>query len=219
MSALHWVRLWTSERCGLRLGGWYRATALTAREAHVSVRGQLVKVSRALLEVRVTPPSEWTVVRGPLAATRLGGAVRDGYLVCPNCRHRDPLPGTCIPRTRCARCNEVFPVAWSEPYPRSTEIGRERPRGQPIASQETIPPPQERFSRDRRMARRRSSFDRRRSVDRRSAARRALALGSVVVVGVVVVERRVAAGRRGVGRRSGRDRRAVNDRRQRMAIW
>jgi len=213
MSAVHWVRLWTSERCGLRLGGWYRATALTAREAHVSVRGQLVKVSRALLEVRVTPPSEWTVVRHPRAATRMGGGVRDGYLVCPNCRHRDPLPETRIPRTRCTRCNEVFPVAWSEPYPRSTESGRERPRGQPVASQETIPPPQERLSPDHRMTRRRSSADRRRSGDRRSAERRALALGSVVV------ERRVAGGRRGTGRRSGRERRGGVDRRQRMALW
>src|SRR3989304_103116 len=178
MSAVHWVRLWTSARCGLRLGGWYRATALTAGEAHVNVGGRLVKVSRALLGGRVTPPSGRAAVRGPLAATRLGGGVRDGYLVCPNCRYRDPLPGTRIPRARCAQCNEVFPGAWSEPYPRSTESGRERPRGQPVASQETIPPPQERLSPDPRMTRRRSSLDRRRSVDRRSAERRALALAS-----------------------------------------
>lgn len=213
MSAVHWVRLRTSARCGLRLGAWYRVTALTAQDAQVSVRGRLVKVSRSLLEVRLTPPTEWTVVCGPLPAARLGGGVRDGYLVCPNCRHRVPLPETRVPDMRCARCNEVFPVAWSEPYPRSTESGRERPRVHPVASLDTMPPPQKRLRPDHRMTRRRSSVDRRGNDDRRSAERRMLALDRVEV------ERRVAATRRGERRGRGWERRGRMERRQRMATW
>jgi len=202
MTAIQWVRLSTSAKCGLRLGAWYRADALTAREAHVSVRGRLVTVPRSLLEIRLTPPTEWTVVSA-LPAAPLAGGGRDGYLVCPNCRYRDALPESRVPKTRCTRCNEVFPIAWGEPYP---------PRGQPVASRKSPLPHHERLHPDHRMTRRRSPVDRRRRADRRSAERRVLALAQVPV------ERRVAV-RRAAKRRRGRDRRGRIDRRQRVAIW
>lgn len=202
MTATHWVRLSTSAKCGLRLGAWYRADALTAREAHVSVRGRLVKVPRSLLETRLTPPTEWTVVCSALPAAPLAGGRRDGYLVCPNCRYRDALPESRVSKTRCTRCNEVFPIAWGETYP---------PRGQSVASRKPPLPHHERLRPDHRMTRRRSSVDRRRLAERRSAERRVLALAQVPV------ERRVAV-RRAAKRRSGRDRRGRIDRRQRVAI-
>jgi hypothetical protein len=203
MTAIHWIRLSTSAKCGLRLGAWYRADALTAREAHVSVRGRLVKVPRSLVEIRLTPPTEWTVVCGPLPAVPLAAGGRDGYLVCPNCRYRDALPESRVSRMRCTRCNEVFPIAWGEPFP---------PRGQPVASRKPPLPHHEPLRPDHRMTRRRSPVDRRRLADRRSGERRVLALAQVPV------ERRVAV-RRAAARRRTRDRRDRIDRRQRVANW
>jgi hypothetical protein len=195
MGVVRWVRLRGAARCGLRLGAWYRVAALTARDVHVVVHGREIGVARSLLEFRSSPPDAWTVV----AAS--GGA--DAHVVCPSCRSREVLPGTRTATRRCARCNQAFPVAWDEPYPRAAAMARAR---EPEYSVREI------LRRDRRMTRRRSVHDRRRG-ERRVAERRTMP--SVAVV----VERRAAERRQGVERRSGQDRRSGTERRHRAVAW
>ena len=193
MTVVGWARLHSAVRCGLRVGAWYRVSTLTAREARVQVHGRDVGVARALLEFRDTPPDAWTVV---------AAGVADAYLVCPNCRYRDLLPPVRAATRRCARCNEAFPVAWDQPYPRAAATTSAR------ESQHSV---RETLGRDRRMTRRRSVSDRR-SGERRVAERRTLSLA-------IPVERRLAERRVGSDRRSGRERRSGADRRHRAVTW
>jgi hypothetical protein len=147
MAFAQWVRLQVPARCGLRWGAWYRVTALTPREAHVWVSGHALTVSRSLLELRTTPPRDWTVV----CPSRDGGGdmprALASYLVCPGCRFRAPLPDTQVRMTRCPRCNELFTIAWDENYGAPATHG--------------VQP-------DRRMTRRRLSASRRNGHERRS---------------------------------------------------
>src|SRR3989442_2660413 len=144
MNAAQWARLQTPARCGLRWGAWYPVRGLTPREAQLWVRGRAVAVARSLLELRTTPPREWTVVRTAQPS--------DPYLVCPSCRHRAHLPDGRVTALRCPRCNELFTIAWDDG---SAEPSREELRS------------------DHRMTRRRRmSRDRRAGQERRSAERR-----------------------------------------------
>ncbi len=68
MPVTRWARLQTPARCGLRWGAWYPVTGLTPREAQLWVRGRAVAVARSLLELRTSPPREWTVAHAALPA-------------------------------------------------------------------------------------------------------------------------------------------------------
>src|SRR5436309_2508953 len=203
MRVVRWARLQSAAPCGLRLGAWYPVTGLTAREAQVQVRGRVLMVPRSLLELRTTPPLEWTVAPGGTDGARGLARVRDDYLVCPNCRHRDDLPDARVPRMRCSRCNEVFSIAWDERYLRT---GQGRDGREPTLS---TPPPL--LGPDHRMTRRRLSTSRRSRLERRFTERRQ----SSVAHGLV--ERRMAERRRRMVRRSGRDRRGGTERRRTVA--
>src|SRR2546427_1316533 len=145
MRVAQWARLQTPARCGLRWGAWYPVMGLTAREAKLWVRGRSLAVTRSLLELRSTPPREWTVARTKDAS--------DPYLVCPSCRHRAHLPDGRVATLRCPRCNELFAIAWDHD---SSEPSREELRA------------------DRRMSRRRNRRERRNGHERRAAERRTL---------------------------------------------
>ncbi|MGH7751382.1 MAG: hypothetical protein ACREN5_01085 [Gemmatimonadales bacterium] len=174
----------------------------------------MAKLPRSLLELRVAPPCEWTVVRGPLNAARVPAGARDGYVVCPNCRHRDPLPDARVSTTRCPRCNEVFTVAWDEAYPRMAQGGgRERALVRAVGPQVVTRPLWDTLAPDRRMTRRRSTANRRTGLERRTAARRALILATKFL------ERRLAERRQPTKRRTDRDRRNGSERRRRAAGW
>ncbi|HEU5262881.1 MAG TPA: hypothetical protein VFU41_15785 [Gemmatimonadales bacterium] len=213
MRVVQWARLQSSASCGLRLGAWYPVVVLAAREAHVRVHGQVAKLPRSLLELRVAPPCEWTVVRGPLNAARVPAGARGGYVVCPNCRHRDPLPDARVATARCPRCNQVFAVAWDEAYPRVAQGGRERALVRAVGPQAVTRPMWDTLAPDRRMTRRRSTANRRTGLERRTAERRALILATTLV------ERRVAERRQPTKRRNDRDRRSRSERRRRAATW
>src|SRR5881628_1399215 len=103
MRVVSWGRLQAYATCGLRLGAWYPVSALTAREAHVQLRGRLLIVPRSLLELRAAPPQAWTVVPPGVDSTRPLAGRRDGYVVCPSCRHREATPELRVPTLRCAR--------------------------------------------------------------------------------------------------------------------
>ena len=193
-STVRWARLRRPADCGLRVGAWYPVAALSATEVRVYVRGQLVRVARTLVELRTAPPGEWTVVRGPFNAARVPSGARDGYLVCPNCRHREPIPEERPAVRRCDRCNTAAAVAWSE-VP--------APAGARFTSVRT----------DRRMTRRRSFGTRRRTAERRIADRRTLPL-----IGYDI-EQRLGQRRSALARRAMGDRRSGVERRRRVAAW
>ena len=194
MRVAQWARLQTPARGGLRWGAWYPVMGLTPREAQLWVRGRALAVARSLLELRSTPPREWTVARTPGAS--------DPYLVCPSCRHRAHLPDGRVATLRCPRCNELFTIAWDD---RATEP----------APRATTPPSRDELKPDRRMTRRRMVRDRRNGPDRREVERRATTYASAGVA----VERRLVERREQVYRRSGWDRRAMVERRRRAASW
>lgn len=194
MRVAQWARLHTPARCGLRWGAWYPVMGLTPREAQLWVRGRAMGVARSLLELRSTPPREWTVARTKGAA--------DPYLVCPSCRHRAHLPDGRVATLRCPRCNELFAIAWDD--------GSSEP-----ASRATTAPSRDELKPDRRMTRRRMSRDRRNGPDRREVERRAITYASVGVA----VERRRVERREQVYRRSGWDRRVMVERRRRVTSW
>ena len=137
-----WARLKTPARCGLRSGAWYPVVALTPRHAQVWVHGRALTVERGLLELRATPPREWTVVR-PAGA-------RDPHLVCPGCRARAAVPERPVASLRCPRCNELFTIA------------RGDLSGAPVRDE---------LRPDRRRGRLRSAAERRSGADRRSKGR------------------------------------------------
>lgn len=192
MRVAQWARLQTPARCGLRWGAWYPVTGLTAREVQLWVRGRTLAVSRALLELRSTPPLEWTVARTKDAS--------DPYLVCPSCRHRARLPDGRVATLRCPRCNELFTIAWDD------RPSKPAPRAPTAPLRDELKP-------DQRVTRRRMSQDRRSGDDRRNGERRVIAWAPLPA------ERRKAERRVQADRRGGGDRRAVVERRRKATSW
>ena len=143
MRVAQWARLQKPARCGLRWGAWYPVMVLTPREAQLWVRGRGIAVARSLLELRSTPPREWTVARTASAS--------DPYLVCPACRHRARLPDSHVATLRCPRCNDLFAIAWDDA---------------------PVEPSRDQLKSDHRMTRRRMSGDRRTGDDRRDTEHR-----------------------------------------------
>lgn len=137
-----WARLLTPGRQGLRAGAWYTVVSRTPKEVQLTVRGRTVTIARSLVELRDTPPSEWTVVHPANA--------RESYMVCPGCRHRAQLPERRYDTGRCPRCNVAFAIAWGETR---------------------APSPAEGLKADRRASRRRAARERRSGGERRGVAR------------------------------------------------
>ena len=79
----------------------------------VEVRGQSLQVPSAFLQVRESPPRQWTIVPRPSDAVRLPASWGDRYAVCPSCRERQPIAGR-PRRMACTRCRGEFDVAWTE---------------------------------------------------------------------------------------------------------
>jgi hypothetical protein len=165
---------------------------LTPREARLWVRGRAITLARSLLELRSTPPREWTVAQTARSP--------DPYLVCPGCRHRAHVPDSRVGTLRCPRCNELFTIAW--------EDWTSEPR-----SRVDVAPPKEGLRPDRRMTRRRMPRDRRHGHDRRDVERRAIAWAAVPA------ERRLDERRVELYRRNGWDRRSTVERRRRATSW
>src|SRR4029077_12903904 len=177
MRVAQWARLQTPARCGLRWGAWYPVIGLTPREVQLWLRGRTMTVARSLLELRNTPPREWTVAR-----TKDGS---DPYLVCPSCRHRAHPPDGHAAALRCPRCNELFTIAWDD------RPSKPAPRAPTAPLRDELKP-------DQRVTRRRMSQDRRSGDDRRNGERRVIAWAPLPAERRKA-ERRVQADRRGGG--------------------
>jgi hypothetical protein len=118
-----WARIRGSTDAPLRRGGWYRVVSYTPLEAVLDVEGgEPVSVPRPYLDIRAARPEQWTVVRNPTVAARAPEIFRKGYIVCPECQNRVPLPASQVASQLCPRCNGTFPIAWDEPY---LEVNRE----------------------------------------------------------------------------------------------
>jgi len=113
---MQWLRLKTTVDCPLRRGAWYRVASLTRLEAVVVIEGKSLSLPRPFVEIRTTPPREWTVLRNPTVALRTPEIFRKGYIVCPGCRNRVVLPATQVQKQLCPRCSQTFPIAWGEKY-------------------------------------------------------------------------------------------------------
>ena len=106
----------TTVQMPLRRGAWYRVALVTRHEAVLTVESTPVTVPRPYLEIRVTPPTTWTVQRNPTVSPRTPEVFRRGYIVCPGCRTRIPLPPRQVAEQLCPRCSQTFQVAWDEHY-------------------------------------------------------------------------------------------------------
>jgi hypothetical protein len=112
-----WARVRATASFPLRRGGWYRVVSETELEVMVSALGRQITVPRAAVELRTTPPNEWSVVRSPaISPDRTPTHFRSGYMVCPGCQDRIALPPAAVPGRTCPRCQQTFPIAWSERY-------------------------------------------------------------------------------------------------------
>jgi len=116
LETIRWARLKTTLHVPLRRGAWYRVASVTRLEAVLSVEGAPVSVPRPFVEIRVTPPQQWTVLRNPVVAPDTPEVVRRGYVVCPECRNRVVLPPRQVAQQLCPRCTRTFPIAWDEHY-------------------------------------------------------------------------------------------------------
>ena len=142
-----WARLLTTPgRLGLRAGAWYPVLSRTPKEVQLTVRGRTVTIARSLVELRDSPPSDWTVVHPPNG--------RESYMVCPACRHRAQLPERQVDMSRCPRCNVAFTIAWG-------------------ATRGSFPVPVDELKPDRRVRPRRRGPERRTGRERRGVLRRA----------------------------------------------
>jgi hypothetical protein len=108
---IQWARLKEDVGCDLRRGAWYKVVRLAPLEAVVDIKGKAVSVPRDAVELAPAPPLRWSVVPSPKAAPRYPRTWGPEYAVCPNCRDRAALVGNPA-RLRCARCNNLFEVAW-----------------------------------------------------------------------------------------------------------
>ncbi len=112
-----WARLKNSAEVPLRRGVWYRVLSHTPLEAVLQVHGlDPVSVPRPYLDIRDVRPTEWTVLRNPKVAARAPVVFQRGYIVCPGCSERVPLPPQQVEEQLCPRCSHVFAIAWHERY-------------------------------------------------------------------------------------------------------
>ncbi len=111
-----WARLKTTADAPLRRGAWYQVAAITGVEVTVTVEGKPVALPRSFVQLRASPPREWTVLRPEIVPARTQEMLRNGYMVCPSCRARVVLPPAQVREQLCPRCGGTFLIAWNEKY-------------------------------------------------------------------------------------------------------
>ncbi len=116
MASKGWARCLDSVADVLRRGAWYPIIEETAEHVVLDVHERRVRLSRADLQVRLTPPDHWSiVVRTGVMRPTLGGSkepVTQTYAVCPSCNERQEFSGKPT-SLRCTRCKGDASVDWS----------------------------------------------------------------------------------------------------------
>ncbi len=109
MALKGWARCLDSVADILRRGAWYPIVEETAEHVVLDVHEKRIRLSRVDLQVRLTPPDNWSiVVRTGVMRPTLGGnkqPVNQTYAVCPSCNERQEFTGrpTSLGCTRCAK--------------------------------------------------------------------------------------------------------------------
>lgn len=116
MALKGWARCLDSVADILRRGAWYPIVEETAEHVVLDVHEKRIRMSRADLQVRLTPPDNWSiVVRTGVMRPTLGGnatPVTQTYAVCPSCNERQEFTGKPT-QLRCTRCSKDASVDWS----------------------------------------------------------------------------------------------------------
>lgn len=116
MASKGWARCLDSVADILRRGAWYPIVEETSEHVVLDVHEKRIRLSRADLQVRLTPPDNWSiVVRTGVMRPTLGGnreAVTQTYAVCPTCNERQEFSGKPT-RLRCTKCRGEASVDWS----------------------------------------------------------------------------------------------------------
>ena len=111
-----WARCLDSVADILRRGAWYPVVEETADHLVLDVHQKRIRMSRADLQVRQSPPDHWSVVvRTGVMRPTLGGSrepVTQTYAVCPACNERQEFTGQ-PSLLRCTRCDNEAAVDWS----------------------------------------------------------------------------------------------------------
>jgi len=117
MALKGWARCLDSVADILRRGAWYPILEETAEHVVLDVHEKRIRMSRADLQVRLTPPDHWSiVVRTGVLRPTLGGnkdqPVTQTYAVCPSCNERQEFNGRPT-SLRCTRCGKDASVDWT----------------------------------------------------------------------------------------------------------
>ena len=113
-----WARCLDSVADILRRGAWYPVMEET-KDGHVVVQvgAKPIRISRADVRLRESPPDTWSVVvrtgvlRPTLGASRT--SIHTTYAVCPACRERQEFVGQPT-KLKCDRCGVEAAVDWTE---------------------------------------------------------------------------------------------------------
>ena len=116
MGRVRWARLKTALQAPLRRGAWYQVAPESGLEVVLNVEGKPATVPRRFVEIRATPPREWTVLLNPVVAPCTPAIFQHGYLVCPGCRRRVVLASSLVTSQLCPHCHQTFAIAWDEYY-------------------------------------------------------------------------------------------------------
>ncbi len=115
MPSQNWARLCKDRACRLRRGAWYRVVRTEPDNVVLGLGRDEIPVSRDVLEFTNTRPAKWSVVECERRSISPLVSWGRRYAVCPSCRQRQ-APTDRLSALRCTRCNELFEVAWDEPF-------------------------------------------------------------------------------------------------------
>jgi hypothetical protein len=109
-----WARMRDDANAPLRRGAWCRVLGTRADQVILDAGGRQLIVDRSSLILSSARPERWSVVARPNNAVNVPPQWGLQYCVCPGCSHRAAL-GIPMPRKRCSRCGETFPLADEQP--------------------------------------------------------------------------------------------------------
>ena len=115
MACERWARLRYDLDRGIRRGAWYRVLGTELNFVDLAVHGQKTTLTREELQFVTNRPPQWTLIVHDARSLTLPGKLGKRYAVCPSCCFRQVPTGQ--PKAlRCDKCNNLFEIAWREPF-------------------------------------------------------------------------------------------------------
>ena len=115
MESTLWARLGQDKACELRRGAWYRVVRVKPGGVVIAVGQDEKTVPRQFVELVTARPRRWSVIERGQGSFSLLAKWGKHYIVCPSCRRRQ-APTNRPQSMRCLGCNELFDIAWDEPF-------------------------------------------------------------------------------------------------------